>query len=247
MVSFRKAAIVVLKEANSSLSYIEITKRAIDRNLVETAGKTPDATMESAITTDIRLHGDKSAFEKVNPGIFKLNPSFKETTEEAEVETEEKEEDQEAKEQISTQYVGKAGEHFVVSELLFRGYNASIMNVDEGLDIVATKDGKLFNIQVKTSNKNRFDRYISDIRISSFEKFNSGNTYYIFILKSPDDTKSLIFPSHEMQKFIDQKIILSVNEKTRYRVNMTVRESKIYLGNQNNEVSYYLGKWNLIK
>lgn len=130
----------------------------MEQNLVETSGKTPDATMVSVITTDIRLQGANSPFEKVERGIFRLNSNFKEVSEPAEIETEEEEQDQENKEQISTQYVGKAGEHFVVSELLFRGYNASIMNVDEGLDIVATKEGKLYNIQVKTSNKNQFDR-----------------------------------------------------------------------------------------
>lgn len=41
--------------------------------------------------------------------------------------------------EFSTQYTGRVGEHRVVSELLFRGYNASIMSVDEGLDIVATR------------------------------------------------------------------------------------------------------------
>jgi hypothetical protein len=121
------------------------------------------------------------------------------------------------------------------------------MNVDEGLDIVATKEGKLFNIQVKTSNENRFNRYVSDIRATSFEKHNTSNTFYIFILRGKNDTRFLIFPYNEMQKFLDQKTILSVNKKTRYRVNISLRDGKIYLGNQNNEVSYYLSKWNLIK
>lgn len=50
-----------------------------------------------------------------------------------------------------------------------------------------------------------------------------------------------------MQKFIDQRVILSVNQKTRYRINMSVKGDKIYLGNQSNEVSYYFEKWDLIK
>ena len=56
--------------------------------------------------------------------------------------------------QINTQYVGKAGEMAVFSELLFYGYNASIMSVDDGIDLVATKDGRFFFIQVKTAISN---------------------------------------------------------------------------------------------
>lgn len=48
-------------------------------------------------------------------------------------------------------FYGKGGEFSVVSELLFRGYNASIMSVDEGIDITASKGDKFFFIQVKTS------------------------------------------------------------------------------------------------
>jgi Holliday junction resolvase-like predicted endonuclease len=242
MTSFKRAAIEILKDAKEPLNCIEITKRALDRNLIETSGKTPEATMEAQIAMDIKAHADNSPFVRVKPGIFALNPNHKEEEEEA-IEEEILIEN----EQISTQYTGKAGEHLVVSELLFRGYNASIMNVDEGLDIVATKDDKLFNVQVKTSNENRFNRYVSGIRVSSFEKHNTSNTFYIFILRSKDDTRFLIFPYHEMQKFIDQKIILLIDKNTRYRVNISLRDGKIYLGNQNNEVSYNLGKWDMIK
>lgn len=48
-------------------------------------------------------------------------------------------------------FCGKGGEFAVVSELLFRGYNASIMSADEGVDITASKGDKFFFIQVKTS------------------------------------------------------------------------------------------------
>jgi len=74
--------------------------------------------------------------------------------------------------EVSTQYAGRAGEHRVVSELLFRGYNASIMSVDEGLDIVATQGESLYNIQVKTANVKKGGRYEATLSISSFEKHN---------------------------------------------------------------------------
>ena len=53
---------------------------------------------------------------------------------------------------LSTQNIGKGGEHAVISELLFSGFNAGIMAIDDGIDVVALKKSTLFQFQVKTSN-----------------------------------------------------------------------------------------------
>jgi len=240
--SFKLAALKILREAKEPLHYEEITKRALDQNLIETSGATPEFTMNAQITRDIKYKKEKSFFKRSKPGIFTINPNY---TEKEEVH-EEKEETEEELETTSTQYVGKAGEHLVVSELLFRGYNATIMSVDEGLDIVATKSDRLFNIQVKTSNENKFNKYVSDIRISSFEKYNKNNTFYIFVLKGKE-TNFLILPYFEIQKNIDQENILVVNKNTRYRANISIRDNKLYLGNMQNDMSYYRNNWDLIK
>ena len=242
MASFKLAALKILREAKEPLHYEEITKRALDQNLIETSGATPEFTMNAQITRDIKYKKEKSFFKRSKPGIFTINPNY---TEKEEVH-EEKEETEEELETTSTQYVGKAGEHLVVSELLFRGYNATIMSVDEGLDIVATKSDRLFNIQVKTSNENKFNKYVSDIRISSFEKYNKNNTFYIFVLKGKE-TNFLILPYFEIQKNIDQENILVVNKNTRYRANISIRDNKLYLGNMQNDMSYYRNNWDLIK
>ena len=51
------------------------------------------------------------------------------------------------------QYLGKAGQLFVMSELLFRGWNVAIPEVDVGDDIFVVKDdsGQLQRVQVKTA------------------------------------------------------------------------------------------------
>ena len=183
MVSFKIAAIKVLRESKGPLHYDEITKRALDKGLIETSGATPEATMIAQLSVDIKNKKDKSAFIRTEPGVFSLNPKFSEE-EQKEEEADEKSREETEIEQISTQYVGKAGEHLVTSELLFRGFNATIMSVDEGMDIVATKENRLYNIQVKTSNENKYNSYIFDIRITSFEKHNQNNSFYIFVLRS---------------------------------------------------------------
>lgn len=240
MATFKQAAIKILKKASKSLHYEEITKKALEQNLIETSGATPEASMNAQITTDIKKNKNLSPFVKKGKGFYEYNINFKEKKQKV-IEIEET-----PKEKLSTQYIGKAGKYLVASELLFRGYNASLMGVDEGVDIVAIKENKLFNIQVKTSNLNKFNMYISDINISSFEKHNSSNTYYIFVLKG-DETNFLILPYHKIQELIGTKIIKKVNKDTRYRVNIKIRENIIYLGNLNNNISYYLNNWELIK
>jgi len=245
MVSFKLAAIKILREANEPLHYEEITKRAIEQGLIETTGATPENTMNAQLSVDIKSKKEKSAFIRSKPGVFSLNSIISQIEEEKEKQDEEVREE-EQKESISTQYIGKAGEHLVASELLFRGFNASIMSVDEGMDIVATKDNSLYNIQVKTSNLNKYNYYVFDLRISSFEKHNKSNTFYIFILKG-DKTEFLILPYFEILKNVSQKNILAINKDTRYRLNIRVRDDKLYLGNKENEMSYYMNNWDLVK
>ena len=170
MVSFKLAAIKILRENNKPLHYEDITKFAIEKNLIETSGLTPEATMNAQISNDIKHKGKDSAFIRISSGMYSLNPNYTLQEEREEEVTEETENEEALIEKISTQYIGKGGEHLVVSELLFKGYNASIMSVDEGMDIVATKEDRLYNIQVKTSTENKFNSYIFDIRISSFER-----------------------------------------------------------------------------
>lgn len=243
--SFKLAAIKILREAKESLHYEEITKRALEKNLIETSGATPEYTMHAQLTQDIKLKKEKSPFKKSKPGYFEINPDFTEQEQKRE-EKIEKEEIERSDETTQSQYIGSAGEHLVVSELLFRGFNASTMSVDEGLDIVATKENKLFNIQVKTANVNKFNKYVYDIRKISFEKFGAGNTFYIFILRG-NETNFLILPSMEIEKNIQQKNIHVVGQGKRYRVNLSIKNGNAYLGNLNNDATFFLNNWSLMK
>lgn len=85
--------------------------------------------------------------------------------------------------QVTTAFLGKAGEHAVMSELLFWGFNASLMAVDEGIDVVASKDNRYFHIQVKTASPSDTGRYTFTIRNESFESNDSAQTFYIFVMR----------------------------------------------------------------
>lgn len=201
--------------------------------------------MNTQIILDIRNKGEKSDFVKVGPSTYALNPKREEKKEEKRIE--EKEAAEEEKIKVEGGYTGKGGEHLVCSELLFRGFNASIMSVDVGMDIIATKDNKLFSVQVKTSNLNRFSTYVFDVRKVSFERHDSGNIFYVFVLHGERDNNFLILPYHEMEKKVHEKAILEVGHGKRYRVNIKFREGNIYLGNKEHEMNYYLNNWGIIK
>lgn len=245
MNKFRTSAIEILKQENKPLHSKEITRLALERGILETEGATPENSMSTQIILDIRNKGEKSDFIKVSPSTYALNPKREERKTETEIE--EKEEVEEEKIKIEGGYTGKGGEHLVCSELLFRGYNASIMSVDVGMDIIATKENSLFSVQVKTSNLNSFDTYVFDVRKVSFERHDSGNIYYVFVLHGEKGNDFLILPYHEMEKKVHERAILEVGHGKRYRVNIKFRGGNIYLGNKDNEMNYYLNNWDIIK
>ena len=66
------AAAQVLAEADGPLSAGEIVKRMLERGLWRTKGKTPQATLYSALLRRIRRDGEASPFRKVERGRFEL-------------------------------------------------------------------------------------------------------------------------------------------------------------------------------
>lgn len=245
MNTFKQAAIEILKKAEKPLHYSEITRQALELGILETEGATPEATMNAQIIVDIKRKGESSDFIKTAPGKFSLNQNKKDIRPTPTIV--EKEKEDEEKIVVESGFTGKAGEHLVCSELLFRGFNASIMSVDIGMDIVAVKDRQLYSIQVKTSNLNRFNTYVFDVRKVSFERHSSSSIFYIFLLHGKKENHFLILPFLEMEKKVHEKAILTVNHGKSYRVNIKFRDGKVYLGTLDHEMSYFLDNWNLIK
>lgn len=69
--SFKEAALKILKDADEPLSAKEITKIAISEGLIETIGDTPEATMAAKLYTDIN-NNESSKLIKVGKGLFAL-------------------------------------------------------------------------------------------------------------------------------------------------------------------------------
>lgn len=69
--SFKDAAIEILKESGEPLSYKEIASRAVEQGILNSEGKTPAATMGAQLYVDIKKN-KKSKFKKVGKGTFTL-------------------------------------------------------------------------------------------------------------------------------------------------------------------------------
>lgn len=243
MNTFKSSAILVLKKAGKPLHSSEITRLALEDGILVTEGATPEATMSAQLVMDVKNKGKASDFIKTSPGTFALNPQKESKIPTAKNIEKEKVEDE--KITVEGGYTGKGGEHLVTSELLFRGYNASIMSVDVGVDISAIKDNKFFGIQVKTSNSNKFDVYNFHIRKVSFERHNQGNIFYILVLRQKEN-KFVILPSSEVERKIKEGAVYAVNNQTGYSLTIKIREGKIFLGG-GHDMSYFLNNWDLIK
>lgn len=69
---FKHAAVQVLLAEQRLMSTGEITRLALKYGLVKCTGKTPEATMASALYTDIKRKGDESLFIRPSEGLFGL-------------------------------------------------------------------------------------------------------------------------------------------------------------------------------
>ncbi|MEK7112972.1 MAG: HTH domain-containing protein, partial [Patescibacteria group bacterium] len=182
--TFKEAAKLILRESRKPLTAKQLEAEIKKRDLVDSRGKTQYLTIGAQIATDIKNKGELSDFKRVGPGKFILNETRSKLEAEIKPDRIIDELEHEEEKEVEGGYIGKAGEYAVLSELLFRGYNAALMAVDIGVDILATKGSETFHIQVKTRNiSKRHDAFHFNLRIVSFERHNAGKTFYIFVLR----------------------------------------------------------------
>lgn len=112
---------------------------------------------------------------------------------------------------VSSQFTGKAGEYAVMSELLFFGFNVSAMTVDDGIDIVASKNDSYFHIQVKTSNASASNKFQFKITKRAFGSKDAAATFYVLVLRISENSRNtceyLVLPSSEIRRLIDKGVV----------------------------------------
>lgn len=118
--------------------------------------------------------------------------------------------------EIDPAFLGKAGEYWVFSELLFWGFNVSMMTVDKGVDIVCERNGKYSHIQVKTSTPKTGNTYGFSIKKHIFLANDNNTTYYVFVMRNGAKSTYAAIPSSHLSIMVKQGIIkgdgnLSIN------------------------------------
>lgn len=87
---------------------------------------------------------------------------------------------------LSSDYIGKAGELSVMAELMFRGYNVNRMMIDDGIDIIASRDNVYYYVQVKTTEI-RNGRIYTRIGLDSFDRHINNQVRYIIVVRYRKD------------------------------------------------------------
>lgn len=143
--------------------------------------------------------------------------------------------------QTDKAFTGKAGEYAVMSELLFWEFNASIMAVDDGIDVVASKDNKYFHLQVKTAAEQDGGRFTFTIKQSSFREHNSATMFYVFVLRRGLRNEYIIIPSNQLSILITSGRITS-NPMLSLTITVDAKSVK-YMLNGSTDVSPYYGNF----
>lgn len=201
--------------------------------------------ISSILSSDILKNKNKSVFTKpknarggVKRGIYKIKIARKAVAKEIIIPQQPI---------VNALYTGKAGEFAVMSELLFFGFNASCMAVDDGIDVIASKDNKYFHIQVKTANLSESNKYIFTFNQRAYDSKDSFSTFYILVMRtftgSSYVNNYLIFPNSEIRRLIHAGII-SKGEKFSCRVEKD-KHGKFLLNTKEN-VSWALNRFNII-
>ena len=160
--TFKGVAYEILKEARKPLHSKEITKIALQRGWLKTAGKTPEATMNAHLIVDTNKKGDLSLFKKTAPSTFTLNEKIKTIPIKELTEESEKKEYKISNTLMSVQK-GNIVEARVSELILLYGNNLSCyrpLSDDEGIDLIVKEKRSLKSIyiQIKSNFSNDFSK-----------------------------------------------------------------------------------------
>ena len=146
---------------------------------------------------------------------------------------------------------GRAGETYVIAELMYRGYNSSLLPVDLGVDVMAIKDNDTYYFQVKNVSFEKVKSRTISITTSSFSKNQRSNMFYIFILQRQQIKDVLILPYQKIRELIKKQLIKFNKENKDFSICISKvgKIAKIHLPtdrSQSEDVSSYLNDWDVI-
>jgi hypothetical protein len=202
--------------------------------------------ISAALATDIKRRKSDSLFAKpknkaggFRRGMYRLKIGRKSVPKTFKVPEQPK---------VSAQFTGKAGEYAVMSELLFYGFNASAMTVDDGIDLVASKADLYFHIQVKTSNMSLQNKYQFKVTKRAFGSKDAASTFYVLVMRVNEDTRNiceyLVLPSSEIRRLVDKTVI---RDGETMSISIERERGNRFLLNSVEDVSWALNRFDNVK
>ena len=154
------------------------------------------------------------------------------------------------KSQSKTLYTGKAGECAVMSELLFRGYNVNNMLVDDGIDIVASKNNVFYYIQVKTTIFEVDSKIHTSIKQVRFNDYLGTQIKYIVVarclINNLDSNMYFVFSNSDIEKFIYNRTMKIGDTGILIKIEIDPISKKPMLYDEKREdISFYLNNFKL--
>lgn len=232
---------IVLESANTELHVDEIAKRAIAGGLV--TGFTPeDFSKKLSAAISLNVKRSSSPFARVKNssggnkrGVYRLK-RVRQTTPGPTI--------PEPPPSDGTGFIGRGGEYAVMSELLFRGFNVSLMSVDKGVDIVAANDkDKYFHIQVKTANT-KDGVWQFGIKRKSFDANHSSQTFYVFVLRKEARCDFVVMPNSQIANFVTLGVIKG-QDTLSIRISFDGKTRK-YTLNSGHDISIFVNRFGQI-
>lgn len=150
----------------------------------------------------------------------------------------------------TTVYTGTAGETAVISELMFNGYNANRMMIDEGIDIVATKNNIYYYIQVKTTYVEK-GRIYCQIPIDRYDIHIQNNLKYIIVARYNDNGTDrnmfFVFSQQKIDEGIYGRYIKKGENNISIKIKFHAQSGKPYLYDEKeSDISFNLNNFKLI-
>ena len=147
---------------------------------------------------------------------------------------------------ISTMMLGKAGEYAVVSKLLLNGYYANVMSVDDGVDIIASKNQNVYFIQVKTSTIDGNLRCKFSVKKSAFHKGHNLDVRYILVVRHGDNQFVFIrLTDEKISDLINHGLISDPDNSININVKFDEDKAVVYRGRKEEELEHYTNNFNL--
>lgn len=149
-------------------------------------------------------------------------------------------------------FTGKAGECAVLSELLFRGYNANLMMVDDGVDIVASKNNVYYFIQVKTSHLKENGKLNVTIKRDRFDTFVSAQIRYVVVARCKiseiDTNLHFVFNNQNIEQFIFDKVVYMNETNISVKIKIDKENNNrpfLYHENKERDITFFMNNFNL--